>query len=577
MSAAAKKKAKAKAKRKARNKKLRDTHGGLARDVIEGKWERIPNHAAEFALGMKELVHGQIIQGVKDAADSIFVARKRRQRRVVRNQRNARSYARSAAPHLSRAYRPPPMRGDVISFGPGGPTKEQLRQQARLYHAQTPGFSKSMSVPSQGYAPGAVGTRFRHNNFNMKEHVIQHSDVIDASVDMASDYTLTEFIMNPGNSRTFPWGNRIFRCFELFRILALEFEWCPSAASAETGVVALFWEPDWNDNPPTSLEELLNNEFSQGGSTWLNHKLTIPKRMFSPFNTNAKRIRDSDVDTTEQESHDFGRFYLATQGSTSTGVGSLVINYKIAASVPQYRQFNGEWTHITNDLAAGVGAAAKFTNAWEVAGSTLGGLGCTWTGNVFTFDPNMVGHFVVTYQISDSTSCTAPTISFTNCVGNSVFRDNTGSSQPDIVSPGGTASTASMLVADINLLGVGGATYFTITGTNTANAVIDMLIIQRPDDAYTFTRSVRRELEDLMTKAKTLERSVATLETQPGYVSLAPPTLLREPTTQLATDIEEPDPIPNVTPGSGFAMVDSRRYRERDYDTKFVRVAEHRV
>jgi len=483
-------------------------------------------------------------------------AQKPRQRRNRRNWSNDGGLASDAVQVLKM------LKNGKSTGGMGRQITRHLRQvgkaavdfgksAVRDIEAAADGIFAQTGETVEAAAPAAVGYRIvAGGNARTAATRITHKDVLDAHVTVSNTFAFSEYIMNPGNNITFPWLAPLARRFELFEIDDLCFHYTPTASTSENGTVALYWEPDWNDPVPTDMSSMLNSEFVAGGSAWLSHSLRIPKRMFSPRNTNAKRVRTDNTADTERESHDAGRFFVVSEGgSGSQDIGILSVSYTFRFRVPQFHHNGDGFLHLRNFiplassncddtfLGATAGASSNLQNRgvkWGVAGGAL-------DDRTITFPAGLRGSYLLLIQYSADTI--GPNLFSNNPMGvvggvtrHANFLNQAGDTSL-ISSDDGTASRATVLMVDFHLDGSAGSITVCDQGViKTGDCNIDMFIFQMPavHDYSKILNQLRDEAK--MLGARTMRVASAAIkelkekETPLYSVPKAPPVLERSET-----------------------------------------------
>lgn len=367
-------------------------------------------------------------------------------------------------------------------------------------------------APQLMTAPASTGYRISGNRTTARPTVISHVDYMDATTSMTTEYNTREFVMNPGNSDTFPWLATLARRFELFEILDLCFHFTPTSSTQTPGLVALFWEPDWNDAVPTTSTQLMNNEYVSGGSAWLTHTLRIPNKMFKPNNTNAKRVRTDDSDLNERESHDFGRFYFITDNGTATeNIGMLSVSYRFAFRVPQFHPIIDGYLHLQKEGAVNLDAILSVPNVSPA--SNLVERGLTFTQRTFTFPQGLKGVYHLLLRIgADGGTGIAPQLSGTSTTvtgGVTVHDSWLGFNTPTDLVPTAASSEADRALAqsafkliDVHVDGDGGTLEVFESGIMITGYRMDCMIYEVPT-----SHSFAGQLNSLANKLESMNRT----------------------------------------------------------------------
>jgi len=194
-------------------------------------------------------------------------------------------------------------------------------------------LSEGQLVPS--FADVNIGTRVRHREFI--------SD-ITLSGSHAGAFVNQTFVINPGNSGTFPWLSTIAQNYDQYEIKGMVFEFVSTASESFTGAIALgqvclATDYDVTDPAYTSLLEMQNSQYSISSkpSRDMLHPIEC-----DPKQTNNKLlyVRQNVPATTATDirDYDFGNFQVAYSGiptGTTGALGQLWVTYDIVFHKPQ--------------------------------------------------------------------------------------------------------------------------------------------------------------------------------------------------------------------------------------------------
>ena len=224
------------------------------------------------------------------------------------------------------------------------------------------------------------------------------------------------FILQPGDTNTFPWASGIAARFQQYRIKGMVFHYVPTSGYAVSGtnpaIGAVMIQTSYraNDSPPASKTEMLNEYWASEASpadSFCHPIECSPKE--NPFSVHYVRtVPPPESDTPLM--YDLGVTYIATQGMPANGnvVGDLWVTYEIELSKPLIKSN----THDTvRDGKAQVVSVNGSITPSSIFGSTTviatGSLPFTVTGNAISFPSGTVGEFVVNINIFATSTFTA--------------------------------------------------------------------------------------------------------------------------------------------------------------------------
>lgn len=224
------------------------------------------------------------------------------------------------------------------------------------------------------------------------------------------------FILQPGDTNTFPWASGIAARFQQYRIKGMVFHYVPTSGYAVSGtnpaIGAVMIQTSYraNDSQPTSKTEMLNEYWASEASpadSFCHPIECSPKE--NPFSVHYVRtVPPPESDTPLM--YDLGVTYIATQGMPANGnvVGDLWVTYEIELSKPLIKSNTHDTVRDGNAQIVSVNGSitpsAIFGNTTVTA---TGSLPFTVTGNTIAFPRGTVGEFVVNINIFASTTFTA--------------------------------------------------------------------------------------------------------------------------------------------------------------------------
>lgn len=203
------------------------------------------------------------------------------------------------------------------------------------------------------------------------------TDIVSSST--AGAFKIQSFLLNPGQTGTFPWLSQLAANFEEYEFEGMVFGYKSMSADAlnstntALGTVMLATQYDVNDAVFTSKTEMLNYEFSQAikpsesclhmiecarSQTVLSELYVLPAGQNVPSNSDPRFYH-------------LGRFSIASQGlqGTSVTIGELHVTYQVRLLKPKLYDSLGETIPFTQATLTGASAPA-WTNALPLGNST---------------------------------------------------------------------------------------------------------------------------------------------------------------------------------------------------------------
>lgn len=283
------------------------------------------------------------------------------------------------------------------------------------------------------------------------------------------------FILQPGDTNTFPWLSQLAPMFQQYRIKGMVFHYVPTSGSAVSGTnpalgtVMIQTSYRANDVAPRSKVEMMNEYWaceSSPDQAFCHPIECSPKE--NPFNVHYTRT----VAPPTSDSpllYDMGVTYVATSGMPASGnpVGDLWVTYEIEFSKPL----------VTSSITpmvdfATVATTSPTTGAWFGGTATYGTantLAISVVGSTLIFPIGLVGTFQVMAEIAGS-------FSDINLSGAGTSSGLTAASYSRTVMTSGTSTLqrayyfASLVLADPSVSAT--FTYPTATWSGTATSAV---------------------------------------------------------------------------------------------------------
>jgi len=301
---------------------------------------------------------------------------------------------------------------------------------------------------------------------------IRHREYLQ-DVTGSTGFSLQSLALNPGNSTTFPWLSTIARSFAQYRFHGLMFEFVSASAdslnSVNTALGYVVMATQYNAALPAFLNKQEMEEYDFSCSTRPSRTLIHPVEC-SPADTPLEHlyIRGGSLPAgSDIRLYDLGTFQLATVGmQAAANIGELWVTYDVELIKPRIQPGGvapGSFTRVANGpyVANANVLGVLQTAPYGTLGVTIGSITTGW--DAILFPPSITaGRFLVTltWWGSVATNITAPSFTFSNLIGQSVWNL---ASQPNSAAPfGGTANSTTFTMQFI----------VTVNGYNVAGSFI---------------------------------------------------------------------------------------------------------
>lgn len=262
---------------------------------------------------------------------------------------------------------------------------------------------------------------------NMGQSVtIRHKEFL-CSVKGSKDFTLQRFfLLQPGDTNTFPWLSGVANRFQQYRIKGMVFHYVPTSGYAVSGddpsLGAVMIQTSYraNDSDPTSKVEMMNEYWASENvpSDSFCHPIECSPQE-NPFQIHY--VRTLPVPSGDSPLlYDIGKTYVATQGMPGEGkvVGDLWVTYEIELLKPQIRSdvLSETGSAVAESVGTVTSGSAPLGNALSVATGTIP---FSMINRTITFPVGLLGRFIVTIRLLPVTTFTAVDLSgapvLTNC------------------------------------------------------------------------------------------------------------------------------------------------------------------
>lgn len=148
-------------------------------------------------------------------------------------------------------------------------------------------------------------------------------------------FSSSEFSINPGLARSFPWLSRIASRFESYHFESLRFMFETEAPTSSTGVVILTVDYDPTDAAPLSKTAALAYEGAVRSAPWSHSEFRARKTDLCKRKSYFVRCGNLPANAT-LSLFDTGNLFVCTKGqATAAVVGELYVEYDVVLSTPQ--------------------------------------------------------------------------------------------------------------------------------------------------------------------------------------------------------------------------------------------------
>jgi len=384
---------------------------------------------------------------------------------------------------------------------------------AKRSHPQGPNsMRKPRAIAGQnmlkgGFTLGSTATsRFKQ--------VIEEDEYI-GEVNGSVAFATTPYSINPAQSGTFPWGNKIAQLYERYDFEMLEFYLCSEvsafATQGQTGVVMMSVDYDASDVAPSTKQQVLDTD---------PHTVPCLPSVQKPIilRLDCKEMRSSDAKycrpgsqpaNTDIKTYDAGILYVSTQGNANTSnIGELHVRYRCRLKKPVLESSINQIAGALHFSSIAATTGNNFAAAVLQAGGTpsLAG-GITLGTNSIIFAPGLSGNFMLLQTVAGATSATPFSFaSLGSATALNLFTQSAVRDAIDVVfSNGGTTTAPAMNVMSITVP-VAGSTITMNPSTIVGTGSMDLFVFALPSTVLTVDQVEQLEIDELKDSLSTLKR-----------------------------------------------------------------------
>jgi len=164
---------------------------------------------------------------------------------------------------------------------------------------------------------------------------VRHRELINSAVSSNTTFAISNsYVLQPGNSTTFPWLSTIAANYEQYRFKTLRFVYIPFCPTSQAGAIMLMTDYDASDLPPTTETQFMDHPGATTAACWESITFRCEPSMLHALGP-RKFVRTCAV-AGDIKTFDCGTFFVATDNVTTTpNIGKIYVEYEIEFFVPQ--------------------------------------------------------------------------------------------------------------------------------------------------------------------------------------------------------------------------------------------------
>lgn len=256
--------------------------------------------------------------------------------------------------------------------------------------------------------------------------VVRHREYL-GDENGSTSFSTDSYLLNPGNSKTFPWLSQIAGNFEQYRFKGLVIEFKSQSADAlnstNTALGSVLMATQYNSQSAAFTEkgQVANHEFatSSAPSKSALHPVECDMKQ-SPIDILYVSLSSGSTPNEHSLLYDLGRFYFSTDGMQAVStIGEIWVSYEVEFLKPRLTPEAGlAMSRSSYSFSNGVtwSQATAFTGPV----SNYDDIGVTYTASSVILPAQVDKAYLVTYRLASAVAAAA-TIS-----GNFVVTNGTG-------------------------------------------------------------------------------------------------------------------------------------------------------
>jgi hypothetical protein len=141
--------------------------------------------------------------------------------------------------------------------------------------------------------------------------------------------------INPGLSRTFPWGHATSNSFEKYHVINMTVRYQPTTRTDRTARIVIVPEYDPSDPSPPDEATALNTAGATSGAVW--QEMSIPLISSKIHSANRWLLTRSEPPTTSIQNYDGVKVFFSAYSDSNVipSAGFLFLDYEIELKTPQ--------------------------------------------------------------------------------------------------------------------------------------------------------------------------------------------------------------------------------------------------
>jgi hypothetical protein len=209
---------------------------------------------------------------------------------------------------------------------------KQLKNQVAQLQRRNAVTKPSTSNKKKNQVPASSVPTWSGQSKSLRIHQVERIANVEANSTTAGAFKADTYVMNPADSKTFPWLSSIAKLFDKYKFHKLRFFFINNSPTSIAGNVTMAVDFDTLDSTPANGTQMSNLAKFSTFAPWKQEDLSIPVNR-PGINTWLYTLDNQGTipNSTDLKTYNLGNFLISSEGISTTGylVGYLCVEYDV--------------------------------------------------------------------------------------------------------------------------------------------------------------------------------------------------------------------------------------------------------
>jgi hypothetical protein len=209
---------------------------------------------------------------------------------------------------------------------------KQLKNQVAQLQRRNAVTKPSTSNKKKNQVPASSVPTWSGQSKSLRIHQVERIANVEANSTTAGAFKADTYVMNPADSKTFPWLSSIAKLFDKYKFHKLRFFFINNSPTSIAGNVTMAVDFDTLDSTPANGTQMSNLAKFSTFAPWKQEDLSIPVNR-PGTNTWLYTLDNQGTipNSTDLKTYNLGNFLISSEGISTTGylVGYLCVEYDV--------------------------------------------------------------------------------------------------------------------------------------------------------------------------------------------------------------------------------------------------------